>query len=174
MEIRSLSPSDDRSAFESGDELLDRFFRQYAGQNQFRHYLGVTYVAIEARRILGFVTVAPGQLEIDALPAAARKKIPRHPLPVLRLARLAVERAVQHQGLGRTLLRFTLGLATKMAADYGCAGVVIDAKPNALAFYEKYGFVAFDALEGRSEARPRTTTMFLAMRAITAADSPKR
>src|SRR5258706_1486284 len=58
MEIRALRPSDDRSAFQSGDEALDRFFRRYAGQNQFRHYLGVTYVAIARDRILGFVTVA--------------------------------------------------------------------------------------------------------------------
>ena len=41
MEIRILRPSDNRSVFQSGDEALDRFLHRYAGQNQFRHYLGV-------------------------------------------------------------------------------------------------------------------------------------
>ena len=172
MEIRPLRQSDDRSTFDSGDELIDRFLRKYAGQNQFRHYLGVTYVAVDEGQLLGFATVAPGQLDIDALPAAIRKKIPRYPLPVLRLARLAVDVSVQSQGLGAQLLRFVLHVATNMANDYGCIGVVVDAKPGAVNFYAKYGFVAHDALEGRSEARPQTTMMFLSMSAILATSNP--
>ena len=174
MEIRALRASDNRSAFESGDEALDRFFRKYAGQNQFRHYLGVTYVAVEGDRMLGFTTVAPGQIDIEDLPAAARKGLPRYPLPILRLARLAVDRSAQSQGLGTQLLRFVLRLAARMADDYGCAGVVVDAKPEAVKFYAKYGFFPHEVLEGQSEARPRPTTMFLAMRAIkTANDVPQ-
>jgi GNAT superfamily N-acetyltransferase len=166
MEIRALQPTDDRSGFQSGDEALDRFFRNYAGQNQFRHYLGVTYVAVDERGILGFVTIAPGQLDVDQMPTAARRRMPRYPLPILRLARLAVDRSAQSQGLGRQLLRFVSRLAAKMAENYGCAGVVVDAKPEAVKFYAQYGFDAFDALEGQSEARPRATMMFLAMRAL--------
>src|SRR3989304_9179438 len=89
MQIRALRETDDRSRFRSGEPDLDRFFHKFAGQNQFRHYVGVTYVAVEDRRILGFATLAPGHVEIEGLPAPARKKLPRYPLPVLRLARLA-------------------------------------------------------------------------------------
>src|SRR5260370_23191825 len=169
MEIRALRPNDDRSAFQSGDEALDRFFRNYAGQNQFRHYLGVTYVAVEDSRVLAFATVAPGQLDVDELPAATRKKMPRYPLPILRLARLAFDRSAQSQGLDTQLLRFVFQLAGKMADDYGCAGTVVDAKSSAGSFYARYGFVPFDALEGQSEPRPRPAMMFVAMRAIKAA-----
>ena len=169
MEIRALRPNDDRSAFQSGDDALDRFLRKYAGQNQFRHHLGVTYVAVEENRVLGFATVAPGQLDVEELPAAARKRMPRYPLPILRLARLAVDRPAQAKGLGRQLLRFVCRLAEKMADEYGCAGIVTDAKPDAVDFYVRHGFVPYDSLEGRSEARPRPTMMFLAMRAIKAA-----
>lgn len=173
MEIRPLRPSDDRSAFQSGDDALDRFFRRYAGQNQFRYHLGVTYVAAEDRRMLGFATVAPGQMDVDEMPPAARKRMPRYPLPILRLARLAVDRSAQSQGLGTQLLRFVCRLAANMADDYGCAGVVVDAKPDAAAFYARHGFMPCDALAGQSEARPRPTLMFLAMRAIKAAsDAP--
>lgn len=174
MEIRALRPSDDRSAFHSGEEDLDRFFHRYAGQNQFRHHLGVTYVAVDAGRVLGFATVAPRHLEIEDLPERERKKLPRYPVPVLGLARLAVDESARGMGLGAQLLRFVLGLAAKMADDVGCAGVVVDAKAGAIDFYRKYGFTAFEAIEGQSEARPRPTPMWLAMGAIKAAGGPAR
>ena len=166
MEIRALREADERSAFRSGDPDLDRFFHRFAAQNQFRHYVGVTYVAAEEARILGFATVAPGHVEIEGLPAAARRKLPRYPLPVLRLARLAVDRAAQGQGLGAQLLRFVLQLATRMAGDFACAGVVVDAKHTAVEFYAKHGFIVMEAVHGQSDARPRPTAMFLAMRSI--------
>ncbi len=169
MEIRALRETDDRSRFRSGDPDLDRFFHKFAGQNQFRHYVGVTYVAVDGGRVLGFATVAPGHIEIDGLPAAARRKLPRYPLPVLRLARFAVDQSIQGQGLGGLLLRFVLQLARRMAGDYGCVGIVVDAKSDAHDFYRKYGFIAVEAVEGRSDARPQPVPMFLAMRVIKAA-----
>ena len=172
MEIRSLRASDDRSGFQSGDEALDRFFHRYAGQNQFRHHLGITYVATDGDRIFGFATVAPRHLDIEELPDRLRKKLPRYPLPVLGLARLAVDASAQSLGLGSQLLRFVLQLAAKMADDVGCAGVVVDAKPGAVDFYAKYGFTAFEPLEGQSEARPKTTMMWLPIQAIKHANEP--
>lgn len=166
IEIRALREGDTRTSFRSGDVDLDRFFQQFAGQNQFRHHLGVTYVAVDDRDILGFVTVAAAHVEIDELPPALRRKLPRYPLPVLRLARLAIDQSAQGQGLGLQLLRFVLRLALQMVDDYGCVGVVVDAKPNAQAFYAKYGFVAVEAVEGRSDARPAPTPMFLSTHAI--------
>jgi len=166
IEIGALRAKDTRTSFRSGDADIDRFFQQFAGQNQFRHHLGVTYVAADGRDILGFATVAAAQVEIDALPLVVRRKLPGYPLPVLRLARLAVDQSAQGQGLGLRLLRFVLQLALQMADDYGCVGVIVDAKPNAEVFYAKYGFVAVEAVEGRSDARPAPTPMFLSIRAI--------
>lgn len=169
IEIRALREADDRTSFRSGDPDLDRFFHRFAGQNQFRHHLGVTYVAVEDRRILGFATVAPGHVEIAGLPSAARAKLPRYPLPVLRLARLAVDASATGAGLGKALLRFVLELAARMADDFGCVGVIVDAKRGAVDFYAKHGFIPVEAVEGQAEARPRPMPMFLATRAIKAA-----
>ena len=166
MEIRALREGDDRSRFRSGDPDLDRFLQKFAGQNQFRHHVGVTYVAVEESRIVGYATVAPGHVEIEDLPAATRRKLPRYPLPVLRLARLAVDEDVRGRGLGRELLRFVLELALQMAADYGCVGVVVDAKPAAVDFYRRHGFAPVDLVEGGADARPAPIPMFLAVRAI--------
>lgn len=174
MEIRALRASDDRSAFQSGDEALDRFFHRYAGQNQFRHYLGVTYVAVEDGRILGFATVAPRHVDIEDMPDRVRRKLPRYPMPALGLARLAVDKAAQSMGIGGQLLRFVLKLASKMADEVCCAAVVVDAKPGAVDFYAKYGFTPFEPLEGHSEANPRPTAMYLMMQDLKVAAEPER
>jgi len=81
--VRKLQPNDDRSAFESGDPDLDRFFKRFAGQNQFKHYVGTTYVAEDGDRIVGLATVSAAQVEIRDLRVAKQGRLPRHPLPVL-------------------------------------------------------------------------------------------
>lgn len=169
MEIRVLVQTDDRSTFESGDLSLDRFFRQFAGQNQFKHYLGTTYVAIEQGVIIGFVTVAVGHIDIENLPPARRKKLSEYPLPILRLARMAVQENLQRGGVGRRLLRYTVELALYLKEVAGCTGVVVDAKPGSVAYYERYGFEAMNVLEGESAARPLPTPMYLSIRDIAAA-----
>lgn len=174
MEIRILRPSDERAGFRSGDADLDRFLQKYAGQNQFRHHVGTTYVAVEDARILGYATVAPGHIEVDELPERLRRRLPSYPLPVLRLGRLAVDESVRGQGLGRELSRLVLKLAMRLADDYGCIGVVVDAKLEAVPFYEKLGFMRMEVLEGQSEARPTPTAMFLPMTEIRAAARRER
>jgi GNAT superfamily N-acetyltransferase len=173
MEIRALRRSDDRSPFRSGEPDLDRFLHKYAGQNQFRHHIGTTYVAVEAGRILGYLTVAPGELEIERLPGAIRKKLPRYPLPILRLARLAVDESARGRGLGGALLRFALKLAVRLSTGYGCVGVLVDAKPGAVEFYARFGFTPLELVEGHSAARPAPTTLFLAVSEILAARGGK-
>ena len=102
-----------------------------------------------------------GDLEIDRLPAASRKKLPRYPLPVLRLARLAVDRRAQGRGIGSRLLRQVFDLASKMSEDYGCIGVVVDAKESAMGFYAAYGVFELALLEGRLPTRPQPRALFL-------------
>lgn len=87
VEIRALERSDDRQAFRCGDEALDVYFHRYAGQNQFRHHLGVTYVAVEAERILGFVTVSPGSLDADDLASGQKRHLIRCPFSGSRASR---------------------------------------------------------------------------------------
>ncbi len=169
MEVRRLRESDDRASFSCGDEDLDRFFRRYAGQNQFRSHIGTTYVAVEEGAIVGYATIAPGDLEIDALPEAARKRLPRYPLPILRLARLAVDEREQGRGIGRALLRYVFALALEMSVTYGCLGVAVDAKASAVGFYEAYGFFPLEVVEGQQQARPQPTVLFLPLDEIEAA-----
>jgi len=166
IEVRRLRPDDDRSQFRSGNLQLDEFFRRYAGQNQFRHLIGTTYVATEARTIVGFATVSPCSISIDQLPPEQKAQLPRYPLPALRLARLAVAESAVGRGVGRDLLRTVFKLAREMAEDLGCVGIVVDAKPEAITFYERYGFHRIETLEGNLRQPSVHVAMFLALGSI--------
>ena len=130
LEVRLPCQEDDRSRFRSGQSDLDRFFTRYAGQNQFRHHIGSTYVAVEDSEILGFMTVSPAQIDIDRLPAAQSKHLPHYPLPVLRVARLAVAESAQGRGIGRLLLRGALRLTREMSVMLGGIGLVVAPSPK--------------------------------------------
>jgi GNAT superfamily N-acetyltransferase len=165
--VRRLEPRDDRTKFRSGNVDLDRFFARYAGQNQFRHHIGTTYVAVdEERGIVGFATVAASELTTASLSEDKRKRLPAYPIPVLRLARLAVDEGAQGRGIAQVLLRAVFVLAHSMAADVGCVGVVVDAKPEAVGFYQKFGFLALEVTAGELGDRPQPLPMFLELAAI--------
>ena len=76
-------------------------------------------------------------------------------------ARLATDDRTRGRGVGTVLLRAVLLLARHMSRDFGCAGVVVDAKPEAVDFYSKYGFFELETVRGRSGTRPEPTAMFL-------------
>lgn len=167
IEVRRLLPEDDRTRFRSGNLELDRFFANYAGQNQFKHHVGSTYVAVDERgTTFGFTTVSASELLATSLPQQARKRLPSYPLPVLRLARLAVDERAQGLGIGRLLLRTVFLLAHEMADSVGCVGVVVDAKPQAVTYYESFGFFALEADAGELGDRPQPLPMFLTLGAV--------
>jgi len=146
----------------------------YAGQNQFRHHIGTTYVAVERETILGFATVTVGLVEIEDLPPSLRKKLPDYPLPILRLARLAVDRTAQGKGVGDHLMRTMLSVAIELRERLGCVGVVVDAKPGAENYYARYGFVELEVVEGALEERPTPKPMFLPLSAVETALRSRR
>jgi GNAT superfamily N-acetyltransferase len=166
VEIRPLHPDDDRSGFSCGNSELDRFFRHYAGQNQFKLHLAVTYVAVVDDRLLGFATLAAGSIERLSIPSARlRRRMRAYPLPVLRLARLGVDARAQGLGIGRALLAHVLRIAVDQRDAVGCIGVVTDAKPEAMSFYASLGFVPMEGVrEGVLHGEP--TPMFLSIETI--------
>lgn len=169
VEIRPLERADDRTDFSCGDPELDRYFEHYAGQNQFKLHLAVTYVAVLDEHLVGFATVAASSLERANIPGARlRKRLPGYPLPVVRLARLGVDTRAQGVGIGRSLLVHVFGLAIEQRERLGCVGVVTDAKPGAVSFYRSLGFEPIEGVrEGRLLSEP--VPMFLGLETIEAA-----
>lgn len=173
LEIRLLRREDDRSGFSCGEPALDRFFQHDAGQNQFKLHLAVTWVAVGVAvrdaDLLGFATVAGASIERRTMPdAKLRQRLPDDPLPVLRLARLGVDRTAQGLGIGKALVRHVLHLALAQRDHVGCAGVVTEAKPQAVAFYAALGSSRLDGTrEGALHGDP--TPMFLDIATLAAA-----
>ena len=169
IRIRRLDPRDDHSGFRCGNIDLDRFFQRYAGKNQFRHHIGTTYVAVQGDHITGFVTVSSGEMVAENLSKTLRKHLPSYPLPILRIARLAVDERFQGHGIGRLLLRAMLKLALEMRDRAGCIGVVVDAKTEAVSFYSALGFKAIELVRGTLGDRPEPVAMLLSIGQIEAA-----
>jgi len=126
--------------------------------------------AADGDAVIGFATVSPSAIDVGRVPAMRRKRSPKYPRPVLRLARLAVDERAQGRGVGRVFLKAVFGLAKDLSQDYGCVGVVVDATPEAITFDQRYGFIEFFGLSGHLGDRPQPRPMFLEIDAIP--DSP--
>ena len=142
-QIEALAKSHERSGFSCGNWPLDEFIRTLVTQYEKRN-LGRSYVAVRPgeSRVCGYYTLASGAVPLLHLPALAAKKLPKHPVPVILLARLAVDQNAQGQGLGEALLLDALDRCSSMADTLGLHAVEVAAiDQSAKRFYQKYGFV---------------------------------
>jgi GNAT superfamily N-acetyltransferase len=142
--IDRLDRTHTRDQFDCGKPPLDDFARTLVSQYEKRN-LGRTYVAVKSteRRVLGYYTLASGAVMFDAVPPKIAKKLPRHPVPVVLIARLAVDRSAQGQRLGEKLLLDALARSLELSDRLGIHAVVVDAiDSGARAFYQKYQFVS--------------------------------
>ncbi len=141
--IAPLEREHDRAGFDCGEPALDEYLARYARQNQ-EAGVARTFVAVsdaEPSQVLGYYSLAVGAIDRANLPAAAARRLPNFPLPVARLARLAVARRAQGKGLGEDLLLDALARCLRVADEVGIAAVLIDAKHDrARAFYARYEF----------------------------------
>lgn len=148
-EIGRLGGHHDRDGFDcdaaggdAGNQALNEFLIKYARQNADKG-LGRTYVATRPgeRRVRGYYTLASGSVAFDTVPDEERKRLPRYPIPVALIARLAVDKSEQSQGLGTDLLMHALFTIVGVAEQLGIRAVEVKAKSEAAKrFYTKYGF----------------------------------
>jgi GNAT superfamily N-acetyltransferase len=127
--------------FDCGQELLNNWLRKHALQNQGAG-AAQTYVGLVGEAVIGFYSLAVVQIEYSDAPERLQKGLARHPVPVLLLARLAVDQHWQKKGVGRALLRDAV-LRTVQAADIaGIRALAVHAKDEqARQYYEQFDFV---------------------------------
>lgn len=140
--IEALSKSYERK-FSCGEPGLDEYLARFARQN---HESGIarTFVALgrdNPRQVLGYYSISAGAIDRENLPARAVKRFPNFPVPIARLARLAVDQAFQGRGLGEHLLMDALNRVLRASGDIGIVAVLLDAKhEKAKRFYARYEF----------------------------------
>lgn len=139
-DVETLAKTHDLSAFDCGKPSLNDWLRRYAWQNQAAD-AARTYVVHRANRVVGYFSLAYGSVQREEVPERIAKGLARHPVPVVVLARLAVDRRETGRGLGKALLKDAL-LRIEAAADIaGARAVLVHAiDEDARAFYERFDF----------------------------------
>ena len=138
--IEKLRRDHSVDGFDCGQEALNRFLTRHALQSQ-QAGAATTWVATDGHQVIGYYSLAAGQVAFDEAPERLIKGLARHPVPVMLLARLAVSVACQGRGLGAGLLK-DVTRRTLAAADIaGIRALVTHAKDDAARrFYEHFGF----------------------------------
>jgi GNAT superfamily N-acetyltransferase len=136
--IERLSSAHDCGQFDCGETILNEYLQRFAGQHD-RKGLGRTYVAVDPgeKMVKGYYTISSGAVSFEDVP----ENLPRYPVPVVLLARLAVDRSASGHGLDVMLLIHALKKADEVSEHLGVHAVAVDALNEAArAFYLKYGF----------------------------------
>ena len=165
--LRRLEELDEVSGFDCGDEPLNNYLKRHAWSNQERSSIGVTYVAADGaapHAVLGYFTLAMSSVPRDAFPKKSVRGLPGYDLPLILLARLAVDRRFAGRGIGHALISEAFRVSLRVANEVGCRCIVTDAYRDRIDWYARYGFVP---IEGAVKDGPQRT--FLDIRTIRAA-----
>lgn len=165
--IRALEEFDDVGGFDCGDEPLNNYLKRHAWINQQKMLIGVTYVALDEaapRVVLGYFTLATSSVPRDRFPKKYVRGLPPYDLPLVLLARLAVDHRFAGKGLGHALIAEAFKIALRVANEVGCRYIITDAYRHRVKWYAKYGFIP---IEGAAKDGPQK--MFLDIRTIRAA-----
>lgn len=139
--IEKLNRTHAVERFTCGQPELDRFLSRHAMQAQ-QANSSQTYVAVRDGEVLGFYTFVAGEVQHADAPERVVKGMRRHPIPLLVLARLAVNSNAQGRGIGAGLLLDALGRALQVADVIGVRALAVHAKDDgATAFYRHFGFM---------------------------------
>lgn len=125
--IRKLTPSDAVQSFDCGDAALNSFLHRFALVSQ-QSNSAQTYVCDHGGSVVGFYSLAVGSVDPAAAAPRVIKGVPKHPVPVMILARLAVDVAHQRVGLGRALLKDALRRTAQAADIAGIRALLVHAK----------------------------------------------
>ena len=149
--IELLTKSHNRDGFDCGSEPLNLFLKQTARQHAERG-ISRTFVLVDEgasapKPVIGFFSLNLCQIKSESLSADEAKKLPRD-VSGIRLGRLAVAKAYQRQGIGKTLLVAAMGKFIEIFNTAGGIGLFVDAKDQeAKRYYEQFGFIAMPSNE---------------------------
>jgi GNAT superfamily N-acetyltransferase len=126
--------------FDCGHPLLNHWLKRYAMQNQ-RANSVKTFVVADQDCVAGYYSLAVGSIEHEIASLRTRKGLARHPIPVMILARLAVDLKYQGRKIGSGLLKDALLRTLDASAHAGIRAVFVHAKDEkAKKFYTHFDF----------------------------------
>ena len=137
-----LTEDRDLSGFDCGNAQLNDWLARHALASQ-RADLARTYLALEGDVVLGYVSLTTGSIRPEHAPKRYVRGMPRHPIPTILIAGLAVDRRHQRQGMGSRLLAEALRRSVQASDAAAARLIVVDAiDQQAAQFYSRWGFIA--------------------------------
>jgi GNAT superfamily N-acetyltransferase len=129
--------------FDCGRQSLNDYIKHYALKNDMLSISRTFVACMENGSIAGYISLSNAQIHAESLPEDVRAKLPRYPVPALRIGRLAVDRTMQGLGVGSWLLKQAFVKALQISEITGIYAVLVDAiDEKAKSFYLKYGFIS--------------------------------
>lgn len=128
--------------FACGEAALDEWLKRRALANQLSGASRTFVVANSEQCVIGYYAIAAGAVSHQAATSAVRRNMP-NPVPVMVLARLAVDHRVQGLKLGGAMLQDAVNRTETVAQNAGVRALLVHAlHDRAKDFYEHYGFQA--------------------------------
>lgn len=138
--IQKLDRSHITECFDCGHDDLNRYISRFALNNQLAGS-AQTYVGQADEKVVGYYSLAVGAVAHSQAPTRMVKGLAHHPVPVMLLARLAVDDEAKGRGLGSALLHDALARTLQAADIAGIRAIIVHAKDNeARRFYEHFDF----------------------------------
>ncbi|HYL37221.1 MAG TPA: GNAT family N-acetyltransferase [Bryobacteraceae bacterium] len=139
--VEKLRPDHPTEGFDCGREELNRYLLRYAWFNQ-QAGAAQTYAGLAGESVIGYHTLAVGQVSREQAPERLTKGLAGHPVPVMLLARLAVDRRWHGQGVGKALLKDAMQRTLQAADIAGIRAFAVHAKnEEARSFYQNFDFI---------------------------------
>ena len=131
-----------RKGFCSGNESLDNYLKKHLNQGVKKELVKAYVLADEQGKVLGYYTLSSSSVSWSDIPDSLAKKLPRYPIPAVLIGRMATDENARESGarVGSKLLVHALKQALVAADTIGVLCVIVDAKPEAVGFYSRFGF----------------------------------
>lgn len=142
LKFETLDENHNRINFDCGEEALTLYLTHFARQDM-RRGLARTFIIKQEDddKVLGYYSLCSGAIDASEIQDSILKKLPKYPIPVARLARLAVDKKQQAKGYGELLIIDAFYRTSFAGKNMGIHGIVVDAKhEKAKQFYQQYGF----------------------------------
>jgi GNAT superfamily N-acetyltransferase len=138
------------TGFSCGVKDIDEFIQKEALDFE-KERLGVTYLFVHDKELVGFATLSMADLKREKMEAEDRPELKIENYPALLIGQLAVCEKLQGQDVGTFICDFCFDRALRLSKRVGCRFMVVNAVESALGFYEKYGFVLLPKQEAREQ-----------------------
>lgn len=140
LSILPLTVNSSIEAFRSTNEDLNDFLRNEALKSQ-ENLLTRTFLCFCRGSLAEFLTLVIDTIEVKLVDEDdGVDGYPYQKYPAIKIARLAVDKRYERQGIGRFLLLAAIGKVYQVSKDIGCRYITLDSKRESMGFYERFGF----------------------------------